>query len=231
MLQKWKFRFAWPNFSAVKQLSAKKPRRQPLGRGKPREAQIETELGDLAHSYRGNGRNPVACGYVARLIESAGDPHQAATCYLSLGQLMEHTQQYTAAFHLYTEALLLETMDQRTRYFLHNKVGVCLNQFGRHVEAELFCRRAIAIAPERHNAYKNLGVSLQGQGQLAEAARCFITAALTNAADPRALRHLEELSARHPELTHKVAHFERDLQTCQLAVRTTLQWHQPLPRR
>ena len=224
MLHPWKLRIAWPKRSGGKRAAAEQTERQP------REAAIEPAVSDLAHRYLRSGA-AAACGHVAQLIASAADPDQHAACYLSLGQLMEQARNYAAAFCLYTEALLLEPVDQRTRYLLHNKAGLCLNQFGRYVEAERLCRRAIAMAPERHNAYKNLGVSLQGQGRFAEAAHCFITAVLTNAADARALRHLEDLFDRHPPRAQEVPDFEHDLESCRLAVQTTSQWRQRLPRR
>ena len=59
-------------------------------------------------------------------------------------------------------------------------------------EAEPRCRAAIRIDPQRYNAHKNLGLSLEGLGRYAEAAQAFVEAVRAEASDPRALKHLEE---------------------------------------
>jgi Flp pilus assembly protein TadD len=75
-----------------------------------------------------------------------------------------------------------------------------LNILRRHPEAEANCRAAIAIDPSRHNAYKNLGLALAGQGRPLEAARCLLEADRRCPTDGRARRHLAELLAENPEL-------------------------------
>ena len=97
----------------------------------------------------------------------------------------------------YLEGLSLPPAPTQTRYLLRNNLGYCLNEAHCHAEAEGHCRAAIAIDPQRHNAHKNLGVALEGQGRLAEAADAFIRAVQRN---PRALPHLERLLASHPAL-------------------------------
>lgn len=81
--------------------------------------------------------------------------------------------------------------------FLHNNRGFCLNRLGRYRDAEKYCRKAIEINGDRHNAYKNLGVALQAQGKYAEAAASFLRAALMFPPDYRSIEHLEELLANH----------------------------------
>jgi tetratricopeptide (TPR) repeat protein len=104
---------------------------------------------------------------------------------------------HAGASVFYREGLALPRAPPDTCYLLHNNLGCCLNEAGRHADAEGHCRAAIAIDPERHNAHKNLGVALEGQGRLAEAADAFIRAVQRN---PRALPHLERLLASHPAL-------------------------------
>jgi tetratricopeptide (TPR) repeat protein len=71
---------------------------------------------------------------------------------------------------------------------------------GRYCEAEEFCRAAIEIDPDRYNAWKNLGVSLQGQGRMGDAALSYCEATDRGPEDPRAFRLLEDLLMAHPEL-------------------------------
>ena len=77
-------------------------------------------------------------------------------------------------------------------------MGYCLNELGRHREAEAYCRKAITIDPRRHNAWKNLGIALEGLGQHADAAAAWIEAATLCPEDERAKRLLEKLAAGRP---------------------------------
>jgi len=71
--------------------------------------------------------------------------------------------------------------------------------------------------PNRPNAYKNLGLSLAGQGQYCEAAQCFVAATQVNAADPRAFHLLMDLLKNRPELEYD---FETAALCCRKAVET-----------
>src|SRR5207249_4331376 len=99
-------------------------------------------------------------------------------------------------------------------YFINNNLGFSLNTLEQFAAGEKYCRRAIEIDPNRPNAYKNLGIALTGQGQYHDAAKCFVTATQVNAADPRALRLLQDLINQHPELAYE---FEKAAELCQKA--------------
>lgn len=75
-----------------------------------------------------------------------------------------------------------------------------MNILRRHADAEVHTRAAIAIDPKRHNAHKNLGLALAGQGRLGEAAHCLLEADRRCPPDTRARGHLTELLADNPEL-------------------------------
>jgi tetratricopeptide (TPR) repeat protein len=68
-----------------------------------------------------------------------------------------------------------------------NNLGFALNQLGRYADGEALSGQAIALDPRRANAHKNLGLSLQGQGHVVEAARAFVTATQVGPSDDRAL--------------------------------------------
>ena len=104
---------------------------------------------------------------------------------------------------------------------LNNNLGYSLNQVGRHGEAEACCRAAIAIDAGRHNAHKNLGISLEGQGKYLEAAQCFLKAAQAAPDDLRALGHLEDLLARHEEIGTNHPEILEAAQECREAARTS----------
>jgi tetratricopeptide (TPR) repeat protein len=115
--------------------------------------------------------------------------------------------------------MVLEPVNSKTWYFIHNNLGYCLNHCGRHEEAVPYLERAIDLDPLRHNAYKNMGIACEGLGQLTDAALFYIKAVQTNASDPRSLMHLELLAQKHPDLTVAVPNFEAHLQACRMAVR------------
>jgi tetratricopeptide (TPR) repeat protein len=75
---------------------------------------------------------------------------------------------------------------------------------GGFCEPERYCQAAIEMDPERHNAYKNLGIALQNLGGLAGAAKSFINAAKMCPTDCRALEHLKELIGNHPEIFEEI---------------------------
>jgi tetratricopeptide (TPR) repeat protein len=161
----------------------------------------------------------LALDYCKRLATSAEDAEKKASYYMSMGCLLEQLDDYASAITCYSAALSLEPVETHTWYFINNNLGYCLNQFGRYAEAESYCRTAIHTDPTRYNAYKNLGVSLEGQGRIADAARCYIMAVKSNAADSRALKHLEQLVARYPEIEMVVPDFGEYMRACQTAVR------------
>ncbi|HEU4345307.1 MAG TPA: tetratricopeptide repeat protein, partial [Candidatus Binatia bacterium] len=83
---------------------------------------------------------------------------------------------------------------------LANNAAYCLNELRRYSEAERYCRRAIEINSELHYAYKNLGISLRGQGNLIGAAWAWVDATKANPVDPKAFMFLQELVKEHPDL-------------------------------
>jgi tetratricopeptide (TPR) repeat protein len=130
---------------------------------------------------------------------------------------MEQLEDYASAIQSYAEALSLEPKNKSISYLVHNNLGYCLNLQGQSRKAERHCRVAIEIDPSRHNAYKNLGRSLEHQGKLLEAAEHYIEATKLNAADARALAHLENLISQHPELVGESPGISDQLKKCRQA--------------
>jgi tetratricopeptide (TPR) repeat protein len=187
------FNFTIPKQPKGERISAEEAERLLLEKLEKCEGECLEELWDLAHFYSMTGRQPLALSYLQRFIASTDDPEKHAGAYLGLGQLMEQMKNYESAISFYSQAFSLEPENTPTWYLINNNLGYCLNVLGRSTEAESYCRHAIAIDPKRPNAYKNLGIALANQGQSAEAARNFINALRANAADPRALKLLEQL--------------------------------------
>ena len=123
-------------------------------------------LWNLAQFYQRTGRTASALARLQELIPLLSDLEEKARCVLALGQTMEQKGDYAAAAGYYKVALALEPMHTRTWYFVNNNLGFSLNVMERFSEAEDYCRKAMATDPNRPNAYKNLGISLAGQGHI-----------------------------------------------------------------
>ena len=169
-----------------------------------RVARCEEELDgarlQLARYYSAVGRYDEARACAERSVDGSQDPKKRAASCLRLGQLLEQQDRYAEAEAMDARGLEIPSAAAEVRYFLQKNRGYCLNQLGRHAEAEVHCRAAIAVNPPRHNAHKNLGLALAGQGRLAEAARCLLEADSRCPEDGRARRHLAQLLAENPEL-------------------------------
>jgi tetratricopeptide (TPR) repeat protein len=182
------------------------------------ESELERAMMDLVIFYGRTGRQELSLPYLQRLLNNTGSPEKKALYLLKLGQLMEQLQNFEAAITFYSQAFSLEPVNREVWYFINNNLGYCLNHFGRCGEAEAYCRAAIQVDPGRQNAYKNLGISLEGLGQFAAAARSYIQAVQTNPADPRALRHLEKLASGRPELAAEIPDLSAQIEKCREAV-------------
>ncbi len=131
---------------------------------------------------------------------------------------MEGAQDYKAALEAYLRAFELPHESNEVWYFLHNNTGFCLNKTERYEEAEKYCRAAIEIDPDRHNAYKNLGIALQNQDRYADAAENYIHATKLVPTDTRALALLEDIIAGHREILEEVPDLLEQLHECHEAV-------------
>jgi tetratricopeptide (TPR) repeat protein len=169
---------------------------------------------ELARECDARGSFAAAREYFEKASRSAATDAAKAYCLLGAGQVSEQLQDYAGAVERYARALRTHPKDGDMSYLLHNNTGYCLNQLGRHREAEKACRTAIRIDPRRHNAHKNLGVALERLGRHAEAAASWLTAAENCPEDPRALRLLEELVLSHPDVLDQVPDFRSRLDAC-----------------
>ena len=130
------------------------------------------------------------------------------------GASSEKLRDYESALKFYQASLGFPVDDPRLRYFRLNNLGFCLNLFQKFDAAEEFLRAAVAMAPERYNAWKNLGVTLEHQGKYEEAADCYMKAIEHSQGERRSVRHLKRLIIRQPALTEKYPdiHNEEDPQ-------------------
>ena len=155
---------------------------------------------ELALSCKAKGQNQLARALFEDALNETDDARLKARCYLALGQLAELRRKYEVALDFYEKGLGLQTTEQLTGYFVVNNGAYCLNLLGRHQEAEARCRKAIEIDPSRHNAWKNLGISLEAQGDSMGAASAYVEATKIAPGDPRAFVLLQRLIEATPDL-------------------------------
>jgi len=161
---------------------------------------IKETLVAFAQESRRLGHAGARCGYLERALYLSEAAREKADFLLAIGQVLEGSGDYKAALAAYTRAFELPEEQTAVWYYLKDNRAYCLSKESRHVEAETHCRAAIAISGERHNAHKNLGVALHGQGRYVEAARSFACATRLCPADGRALALMESLLVSHPEV-------------------------------
>ncbi|HOH27325.1 MAG TPA: tetratricopeptide repeat protein [Syntrophorhabdus sp.] len=155
----------------------------------------------------------------ARIMDALDDSEQKAFVAFGMGTLMETRRKFKDAVTWYSQASLLESESLDIAYYSNNNLGYCLNVIERFNEAESWCCKAIEIDPQRHNAYKNLGMSLQGQGRYPEAAKCFIKACILCPLDARALYYLEQLAAGNHGIANEIEDIEDQLKFCRWIVK------------
>ena len=163
------------------------------------EREIFGQLCIFAVAFSDKGDVVTADAYAEKMLLYADNAREKVCCLLWMGQLKERGRGLPGS----VEDISLSHGPASRRnddwYFLNNNLGYCLNQFGMHAEAIPFCLAAIGINPRRYNAYKNLGVALQGQGEYSKAADAYIEATRICPWDGRALNHLEEMVSREKE--------------------------------
>jgi tetratricopeptide (TPR) repeat protein len=196
------------------EMSAAEMEQTLLKRLEKQKEQPTDALWELARFYQQSKQIEKGLACLRQILEYLPDPEKKAGCVLAMGQMMESANDYASAVRYYKEALALEPVQTAPWYFINNNLGFSLNTLGHFSEGEVYCRKAIEIDPTRPNAHKNLGISLAGKGQYREAAQCFVTATRVNAADPRALRLLQDLVKEHSELAYE---FEEVAELCQKA--------------
>lgn len=126
--------------------------------------------------------------------------NEVAGFLLREGAYCEKARDYESGIVFYSACVDLSVEDPMIRYFSLNNLGFCLNFFRRFDEAEKVLRQAIAFDPEKYNSWKNIGVSLEWQGQYEEAAECYLKAYNVSKGEPRTHLHLRRLLDRRPTL-------------------------------
>jgi tetratricopeptide (TPR) repeat protein len=150
--------------------------------------------------YRGINKISEAIELLESFIKSNYGNENKAHCHLALGQIATDEKRFAGALEHFNSALALRPQKRKVKYVLQNNIGFCLNQLKRYVEAENYCRAAIDIDWTRASAFRNLGISLQGQGNFIGAAWVLMEAINAEPIDPRARQIVEQLLKAHPYL-------------------------------
>ena len=134
------------------------------------------------------------------LTKQMADGEKKAHCQLALGQIATEDQHMEAALEHFRAALEFQPQKKKVTYVIHNNIGYCLNRLARYKDAEKHCRMAIEVNWKRASGYRNLGISLQGQGDLTGAAWAIVEAIKLEVSDERARALLEKFVAEHPAM-------------------------------
>jgi len=150
--------------------------------------------------YRGIEKVDSARALLQLFLETTKEPEQMAHCHLALGQIATDEQQIEVALNHFSTALRFNSAKTKVGYVLHNNVSYCLNQLGRFREAEKHCRMALEIDGRRASAYRNLGISLDGQENTVGAVWALVEAVKMDSSDDRARNILKKIISEQPSL-------------------------------
>jgi tetratricopeptide (TPR) repeat protein len=125
---------------------------------------------------------------------------RVALFHLAQGQKAQAEGMWHEAIEHYAMALSRAPKESRTLYLLYNNGAYCRNMLGFYPEAEQYARLAIATDSKRHEAYINLGISLEAKRDVTGAASCFVEALKANAFNLKAAERLRQLLIDYPTL-------------------------------
>ena len=178
------------------------------------EIDIAGALWGLAQDCFVQSCNEAGVNYIRTAVQFSRDGAETANRCLFLGLLMEQRENYEAAAAAYSEVLHLTPLRNDTWYSIYSNLGYSLIRCGHFRKAESYCRAAVDMDSRRHNAVRNLGLALQGQGLYGEAARAFMTAMNLCPGDLRAYVHLEDLLYNHEEVASHMPDIAAQVEKC-----------------
>lgn len=185
---------------------------------------LKKTLYDLAESFKNQENYGEAIFCYRELLERFADPQASVTYLFALGQIMGKMHDFENAVSYYQEASALCKVISNITYWINNNLGFSLCMLKRFCEAEKYCRMAIDLNPGLFNAFKNLGLSLEGQGKLREAIDAYITAIKIDAKDVRAMNLFEIILDKHPELNEE---YNERLEECRNLIEKSYQYNKP----
>jgi len=150
--------------------------------------------------YRGIEKVESARALLQLFLETGQNNDHKAHCHLALGQIATDEQRFETALNHFVVALKINPTQASITYVLHNNAGYCLNKLARYKDAERHCRLAIGINSGRPAAYRNLGISLEGQCEFVSAAWALVEAVKADSSDERAQHLLAKLVEGRPAL-------------------------------
>jgi len=93
-------------------------------------------------------------------------------------------------------------------YSINDCFIYCLNLLGRYIDAEAICRETTELYPLYPYVYINLGIALEGQGRLHEAADSYRTARVADFQHTRSRNRFYNFLERHPEVRMNMPEIE-----------------------
>jgi tetratricopeptide (TPR) repeat protein len=145
-------------------------------------------------------RSDLATALLDLMTKERVRDERRAAFHLAIGQKAQGQQKWDVALEHYALGLSRSPKEPRTLYLLYNNGAHCRNMLGFYAEAEQYCRLAIATDSKRHEAYINLGISLEGQRDVTGAAWCFVEALKANPFNLQAAELLRQVLIDYPTL-------------------------------
>ena len=157
-------------------------------------------------------RSDLAGSLVDLMTKERDSDERIAAFHLATGQNAQAQQKWSLALEHYALGLSRSPKNSGARYLLYNNGAHCRNMLGFYAEAEQSARLAIATESKRHEAYINLGISLEHQRDMTGAAWCFMEALKVNAFNLQAAERLRQLLIDYPTLPMQSPWIQLDLE-------------------
>ena len=114
------------------------------------------------------------------------------------GRISEFLYEFNDALIYYCRSLTCPVIPAEIYCDLWNNLGFCWLYKQDFKSAELCCRRAIELDPNRWEAWKNLGISLEHQGCFKESMCTYIKAIGLGGGNEVSVLHLWRFDKRYP---------------------------------
>ena len=145
-------------------------------------------------------RSDLAGLLVDLMTKERDSDERIAAFYLATGQKAQSQQKWGLALEHYALGLSRSPKESGTLYLLYSNGAHCRNMLRFYAEAEQNARLAIATDSKRHEAYIELGISLEHQRDMTGPAWCFMEALKANAFNLQAAERLRQLLIDYPTL-------------------------------
>lgn len=142
---------------------------------------------------------------IDRLISDPAMTAHRSRLLFQAGEMSSGLYDFDAAISYYCRSLACASRPEDLHPAILTNLGFCWLYKRDFKTAEMCCRQAIQFSPHSWEAWKNLGVSLEHQSQIAGAFAAYFKAVFLSRGRVVPVNHLVRISQRHPSVLPDVS--------------------------